>query len=616
MSALLAACSGDSTRDFGDDRSRTSQPEPDAGRRGSSGTANEDSVSNASGVSTSPLQTALDAGNATASTTSTAVVTRATEASEAPDGGTGLADTSAADAGYLPPKVSNCGDGVYQPDEACDDANTELYDGCDADCQVEPGFECVEFGQPCIAVECGDGVLAQSEGCDDGNAASDDGCPSDCSAPEDGYACPVIGDDCVDVQSCGDGQVQGDEQCDLGQSNSDTGECTTACQYAKCGDGHVQSGEQCDDARLSGAYGTCDEGCVFAPRCGDGKVQSGREVCDEPDGNTGEYGGCTQECQLASHCGDGIVDSDQDEQCDDGDDVEINGCGVSCRFTAGLGVWFAFDEGAGSTAQSRVGDATAEVEYGRRWSRDVPYTDAFVLPEGSTDGYLRLQRLSGVDPTDETQSDPVQYLDLQDLRPSGNRATISMWARRSSTSSAEGLLLWMGSEGDGAGGFEVSDGLWSPNHEIWIRYEGPYSEDPTKYELNMGFAASHAIDITEPAIPQPDPMPEETKCRNAARVTYNDWHHFVLTFKNLQNPDGAGLIRPVAEYTAYVDGQRVSGATECHTVNLSRFRAAFLGRSEFITNAPSWRGEVDNFMMYSRELSESEVSDVYEAQKK
>lgn len=520
-------------------------------------------------------------------------------------------DGGADSAAPIPP----CGDGVYQPGETCDDGNREGGDGCDADCNAEPGYECLEFGAPCNVVVCGDGVLVHGEGCDDGNADSDDGCPADCSEPEPDFACPTAGEACVDTQMCGDGLVQGDEECDLGEQNSDTGDCTTACQYAGCGDGHVQSGEQCDDGRLSGAYGGCDEGCVLAPHCGDAKVQSGMEQCDDGEQNTGEYGGCTAACQLAPYCGDGIVDVDASEACDDGDDVEVNGCGLSCRATSGLSVWFKFDEGAGSTVTSAVGDATGAVEYGRRWERNVPFSEAFRVPEGSTDGYIHLQQSSGVDPTDEAETSPVQYVNLLESHPSAARATISLWARRSSKSASTALLFWMGSEGDGAGGYKLYDALWSPNHEIWMRYEGP-DEDTTKYVMNLGFGPSYAIDITEPAIEEPDPLPASVKCRSSVRATYDDWHHFVLTFENLQNPDGAGLIRPVGEYTAYMDGQRFGGASECHTVNLDRFKAGLLGRAEARSNSTSWRGDIDNYMMFSRELTDDEVSELYNSQKK
>jgi cysteine-rich repeat protein len=46
-----------------------------------------------------------------------------------------------------------CGDGSVDSPELCDDNNTTAGDGCDATCQVEPGFSCV--GEPSVCVELG-----------------------------------------------------------------------------------------------------------------------------------------------------------------------------------------------------------------------------------------------------------------------------------------------------------------------------------------------------------------------------------------------------------------------------------------------------------------------------
>lgn len=516
-------------------------------------------------------------------------------------------------------QVPTCNDEVRNGTEAGKDCGGEC-----SPCSI--GSSCTTHGdcisgvceeQECLAAPCGDGILAASEACDDGNEDSADGCNADCSQIEDGFACPLAGEDCVNTQMCGDGVTQGNERCDLGDSNSDTGDCTTACQWPACGDGFVQAGEQCDDGRLSGAYGTCDEGCIHAPRCGDGQVQSAMEECDEgEENNVGGYDGCTSDCQWGPRCGDGIVDVDHDEACDDGDDIEVNGCGPSCRITSGLSRWFQFEEGSGSEVVDFAGRGTVAVEYGRRYSFDIPYTDAFVPATDESDGYIELNRATGVDPTDEEDTNPIVYVDLQDMRPSGNQLTLSVWGRRASQSNEKPLLLWMGSDGDGAGGWQNVDGEWAPHHEVWMRSESAVEGEPDKYNMTLGFTPSYIHDIAEYAIPIPSPEPETAACRSVGKVTLGEWHHFVLTIKNLQNPDGASLIRPVARYVAYVDGQRTGGASECYSVNLERFRAAFLGRTEFASSASSWKGDVDNFMIYSRELNEEEVADLYASQKK
>ena len=92
-----------------------------------------------------------------------------------------------------------CGDGILSTEEACDDGNEELGDGCE-ECQFvgipagntcDPnGFACIEEyycnrgeGEElgvCAAMGCGDGILAEDEECDDGNGEEDDGCDSSC----------------------------------------------------------------------------------------------------------------------------------------------------------------------------------------------------------------------------------------------------------------------------------------------------------------------------------------------------------------------------------------------------------------------------------------------------
>jgi cysteine-rich repeat protein len=60
----------------------------------------------------------------------------------------------------------NCGNGVLDPGEQCDDGNNLDGDGCSADC---------------LLPSCGDGILDAGEACDDGNNIDGDGCDADCS---------------------------------------------------------------------------------------------------------------------------------------------------------------------------------------------------------------------------------------------------------------------------------------------------------------------------------------------------------------------------------------------------------------------------------------------------
>jgi cysteine-rich repeat protein len=175
-----------------------------------------------------------------------------------------------------------CGDGVVQAGEECDDGNALNTDAC---------------SNACTTPECGDGIVQAGEECDDGNAVNADACSNACTTPE-----------------CGDGIVQSGEECDDGNGvNADV--CSNACTTPECGDGIVQTGEQCDDGNVV-PNDACTDLCHL-PRCGDGILHPG-EQCD--DGNGIEGDGCTAACEPGELCldqvdndGDGFIDCDDPE---------------------------------------------------------------------------------------------------------------------------------------------------------------------------------------------------------------------------------------------------------------------------------------------------------------
>jgi len=101
----------------------------------------------------------------------------------------------------LPPKhTSECGNGIAQKGEECDDGNQNPGDGCSPSCTVE---------------ECGNGIIDHGEECDDGNDNDADGCTMTCQN-----------------NLCGNGIINGGEQCDDGNYKNGDG-CSINCTLEK-----------------------------------------------------------------------------------------------------------------------------------------------------------------------------------------------------------------------------------------------------------------------------------------------------------------------------------------------------------------------------------------------
>ena len=129
---------------------------------------------------------------------------------------------------------AECGNGVVEPPEDCDEAGGNADDVPDA-CRTS-----------CRAPACGDGVVDEGEACDEGernSQAPDASCRLDCRPP-----------------SCGDGVVDEGEACDGGEANSDTepDACRLDCSEARCGDGVVDSGEDCERGGFAGCSASCE----------------------------------------------------------------------------------------------------------------------------------------------------------------------------------------------------------------------------------------------------------------------------------------------------------------------------------------------------------------------
>lgn len=156
----------------------------------------------------------------------------------------------------------------------------------------------------------------------DGGVIGSDGGSGGCEGEADGEACGsgliCVAEACVE-SACGDGflDAAGGEQCDDGNDVAFDG-CEPATCTFTCSDN-----AECDDGRTcNGAERCADHICELGTPPGDG---SG---CDLPAGGAGVCRG--GEC-VSVGCGNGVLDGT--EECDDGNDVDRDGCDADCTFS-------------------------------------------------------------------------------------------------------------------------------------------------------------------------------------------------------------------------------------------------------------------------------------------
>ena len=253
---------------------------------------------------------------------------------EGGQGGTTIPDATP-DRGVMDMFRGQCGNGLVESGEGCDDGNQVAGDGCNSVCQIEE--------------LCGNGQIDDGEDCDEMSAdcvqcsvvatdVSRGGTFPGTFAPRslDKYQFRIRRDGFVEMQA-----FTGDDLCDddleisviridrpgrrdevVADSDSGVGVCpalryffltgvyevvlseasnlgsegyTFAIQFEGiCGDGTVNVDESCDDGNTNSGDG-CDAECHFETRCGDGQTQ-GLEECD--DGNLSNGDGCDRGCTL------------------------------------------------------------------------------------------------------------------------------------------------------------------------------------------------------------------------------------------------------------------------------------------------------------------------------
>ena len=227
-----------------------------------------------------------------------------------------------------PPPPPSCGDGVIDPRfEQCD-PSVVARERCAALGVAEQGvaicdpFKCQWDYSNCTSQKeyCGNGVAEPNEACDGmdtrgatcaslGYGDGSLGCTSICTWNTS--ACRLCGDGRLSPGEVCDGDRFGGRSCfSLGYPGGALS-CTSSCgldtdDCARCGDGEITTGENCDGTDLNGA--SCD-----SLGFGTGTLRCSPSSCHYD----------TSGCATTQLCGDGIAQAD--EQCD-GMDLTQQSC--------------------------------------------------------------------------------------------------------------------------------------------------------------------------------------------------------------------------------------------------------------------------------------------------
>ena len=182
--------------------------------------------------------------------------------------------------------TTDCGNGVVEPGETCDPKS-----GCPS---CESADRCMIASKSGSALTCDlQCTVKPVTACRPGDGC----CPAGCRRDTDSDCSP----------SCGDGKVDAAafETCEPGSANP----CPTTCDDKKA----------CTRDDMTGSPSTCNVQCshwqVTALTAGDGCCPEGATPDGDPD------------CEAM--CGNSI--KEKDEECDDGNQIDGDGCNRSCR---------------------------------------------------------------------------------------------------------------------------------------------------------------------------------------------------------------------------------------------------------------------------------------------
>jgi cysteine-rich repeat protein len=212
---------------------------------------------------------------------------------------------------------SQCGDGVVQSSETCDDGNTVGGDGCSADCQDEgciaettgyPAVPLCDDAKVCTTDACVDGACTHTVACDDGidctfdacngvgscvhtptNSLCDDGnaCTTDACSAADGCTWTFLssacddGLECTSNDICSFGLCAGTVNCPGGLAcNGDTGICETTTTTTTSTT--TTTTTTLDTTTTTSTSTSTTTTTLMGQVCGNAAVE-GSETCDDGD---------------------------------------------------------------------------------------------------------------------------------------------------------------------------------------------------------------------------------------------------------------------------------------------------------------------------------------------
>lgn len=212
-----------------------------------------------------------------------------------------------------------CGDGVlYSTEEECDDGNLDNGDGCGADCiaECDGGLTGTWEGSASRVLRITDesGVLGGSSL----GIVEPLGSARALTGSRSGRFVDVTGWVTLSLYR------RGCDTLDEIQGGTIVSSAWTRVATTVCGDGALEAGEACDDGNFDMMQG-CGDGALNV--CSDScSVLSTSGICD--DGNQVNGDGCDENCTPTA-CGNEILTAG--EICDDGNLVNDDGCNSNCR---------------------------------------------------------------------------------------------------------------------------------------------------------------------------------------------------------------------------------------------------------------------------------------------